>query len=319
MSTDPTTTPASTSTPRPRARVIGARASGPACHRHADRVAEYRCSECSTYHCVECARLAEFGGVTRRVCACSGACDTLEDRMHVRARPRFSRQLVDALAWPVSRAALPTLLIGAFVYGFLAFLTRGGTFAVLAPIGWALGCAATGYAIEFGFQILARTARGDDDLPDWPDATDVWDNFVRPLLLVIGLAAVCAAPAAVVMLLTGGTWWLAAPFAVFGYLAFTLACASLALGGGIEELHPRQLLGLWRNNEKATLETMLALLVLAITHLSIQGILLVLGKVSLFFPCLLGSFASLYAIVLGARWLGLMLRERAAREIDSLP
>lgn len=301
---------------RPRVRVIGARSSGPSCKQHAERVAEYRCSKCGTYHCVECARFAEFQGSTLRVCACSGACDSLEDRIRVRGRTRFSTQLIEAMRWPFTREAMPSLVIGALLYAFLAFISGGGGSALLAPIGWALGCAATGYAIEFGFSIIAKSAQGDDEMPDWPDVADVWEGFVRPFLVVIALSAACAAPCAVVMLLTGGLWAVALPFAVCGYLVFTLACASLALGGGFEALYPGQLLRLFQDNARATFATMLALLVLGVSHLSIQAILTLAGGYVPFVPSILASFASLYALVLGARWLGLMLRERAARAIE---
>ena len=39
-----------------------------------------------------------------------------------------------------------------------------------------------------GWSEVATSAGGEDELPDWPDFTDMWDDIVRPILLFCGTA-----------------------------------------------------------------------------------------------------------------------------------
>jgi hypothetical protein len=108
------------------------------------------------------------------------------------ARP-FGAELADALRYPFTFKGIALLLGGGFV---LAFFDTGNMspWSILGCITSAVYMVASAYVAACFLKIVESSARGDRELPRWPDFTDMWDDFVRPALLVGAAALVAYGP-----------------------------------------------------------------------------------------------------------------------------
>ena len=57
---------------------------------------------------------------------------------------------------------------------------------------------AVGAGTTYLLEVTRATADGAEEPPDWPDITQFWRHLIAPILLVVGVIAVCFAPAFVV-------------------------------------------------------------------------------------------------------------------------
>ncbi len=104
-------------------------------------------------------------------------------------RPRsIYAQLPEAFAYPFRGMGWAVLAAGAVCFwvlnALLAFPSSGyfGIFKLLLAIG--IG----GYLCAYMIRIIGSSADGREELPDWPELTNFWDDILRPLLLVISTA-----------------------------------------------------------------------------------------------------------------------------------
>lgn len=112
-------------------------------------------------------------------------CGELADPIRVpRAREPYSRRVLGAFVFPLSRNALLAMLALGI---FLRVLAFGGALGILV-----------GQAVlwSYVFSLTRAGARGIDDVEP-PDFTHVWDEIVVPLLLVAAVGLLLWAPALV--------------------------------------------------------------------------------------------------------------------------
>ena len=99
------------------------------------------------------------------------------------------------------------------------------------PIGYVFAALFAGYVFAVASDVIAVTATGRDDLPDWPDAMDLYDDMFKPLLAASLLGLLAFGPCGIAAY-AGGPWWTTAPLALIGVVVFSLDCAGLSQGGG---------------------------------------------------------------------------------------
>jgi len=211
---------------------------GESCSTHAERVALYHCDGCGRMLCAECVRQSHV----LFLCALCGeralpiggvAPATVKE--HVK-RQRLSRGhgLGRAFFYPFRGLGL-YLFLGTLVsMAFVQFVWRFG-----------IGCMAIFVVIAFWslmvgiqFKIVEATARGDDELPDWPDYMSLGERL-PDILAYVGIAVLQFAPLAAYIYLTGLdrlvdsepslAYWVG--FAVFGWLGGAVALIALAAAG----------------------------------------------------------------------------------------
>ena len=51
-----------------------------------------------------------------------------------------------------------------------------------------LAAGIAGYLSAYMIRIIGSSADGREELPDWPELTNFWDDILRPLLLVMSTA-----------------------------------------------------------------------------------------------------------------------------------
>ncbi len=300
--------------------VIGPRSRpspGPTCQHHGTTRAEYRCTKCGTLLCIDCARHRDFGTATLRICACDGACESLEDQHAAANRAPFRKALVGALRYPARPVTVVAIVATALAYALLhaAAMVIGPMIATAMAI--VVSVLGGGYLIEFAIDIVLASLDGKDETPAWPDFHDAWTSAVEPFLFVFAIGVVSATPAALAMLGTGGSFIAATPFAFAGLGIFLLACASLALGDGLGALKPSSIWRLADGSFRPLLDLTAGAFALLLVARIVNRLLDALSEYVPILPTALSTLVCVYATVVIARMLGLYVRERAWIEIEN--
>jgi len=287
------------------------------CSLHPSTTAEYRCDGCELLLCEDCIEV----GHRLLFCAHCGE----------RALPLVEQEAVNAIELSRQRAertpysfrdvlAYPFRGLGGYVFwGIFAVLTLfmavegmipGGALALLVP--------RTLIAVLMPgllFSIVRSTARGDAELPDWPDWFD--GERLREFLSAAALGLFTLLPAVTLLLLAGcgfeeliygrfTCWLLIFVGLTIGFLVWIPAFAAVAaFGAGLLvlrlDLHVRAFFATHRESVRVALLT----IGLALTG---EIVALLLAPVPL-----VGRLAALgialYAMFVGTHLIGLLLRK----------
>lgn len=170
----------------------------PVCAQHPERRAEYRCKGCRAFLCAECIEEGHrllFCRICRELAVPLDAEGPATAPALERAR-RLGRPygLADAFLYPFRGLGvymLPALTLwlgaGIFLGGFIDLALRLSLLLILPGIL---------------FEIVRASAEGDDELPDWPDASDPFARFAEIGRWAL-VAAVALAPAWLALRATG--------------------------------------------------------------------------------------------------------------------
>lgn len=112
--------------------------------------------------------------------------------------PSFWAALPTAFAYPLTIEGLPLLLCGV-IFFTVAFLIV----SFLPCFGWILALVLQGYLIGYFMEIMAASARGEDEPPDWPDLMDPVEAALKPMGYLIAVGIFAFLPAAAGLLLHG--------------------------------------------------------------------------------------------------------------------
>ena len=301
---------------------------GRACQSHPATAAEYRCDGCERLLCEEC---VEVGHRLLFCCHCGeqalpvveeDAANSIElARQQVERR---SSSMRDALMYPFRGRGgdvfLATyVLLGVFMaiesvipLGFLLLLIPRFLIAVMMP--------------GLLFVIVRSTARGEEELPDWPDWFD--GERMREFLSAFALGFFTLMPAVVLLILSGCgpeellagslTCWLSIYVGLaIGFLIWIPAFAGVAaFGAGLLvlrlDLHIRAFFATAGQSVRVALLTV---------GLAIAGELLALILSPLPLVGRLGALGiDLYAMFVSTHLIGLLLRKHERDlELDLLP
>lgn len=151
---------------RPPAAAAGPSTATASCTAHPGMPASHVCPSCHVAYCSGCVEEREFGNARVKWCArCEDRCVPCETSGPVTP---FWREIPRLLAYPLAGWG-PFMLLCC---------------AVLSTLGaWLPGPGKVLYFLVLAYQlhILAESARGKRDLPDWPDTSDFWEITSRGL------------------------------------------------------------------------------------------------------------------------------------------
>jgi len=295
----------------------------PACARHPESRAEYRCKGCRSFLCGECIEEGHrllFCRICRELAVPLAADAPSTAPALARAR-RLQRPYAtsDAFLYPfrgLGVYTLPALTLwlaaGIFLGGLTDFILRL-LLALILP--------------GFLFEIVRGSAEGEVELPDWPDASEPFHRFaeIARWLLVV---AVAVTPAWVAMRATDChlepyLWTHSRGFCLavlFGALAFGFLLGVFALGAAAvhdstwlalrADLHLEALFGPAGRDAVATSLLIAALLAGARLAGAVLAYLPVVGA-------LVGALVTVYALFLGAHLVGRLFL-RHAKTLDPL-
>jgi hypothetical protein len=102
------------------------------------------------------------------------------------APPRsFFQRLPGSFTYPFSTNGILLLIGGTILYSVLGFVSM---FSVIVSV------VATGYLFAYMQRIIAVSAQGEEELPDWPELSEWWADILRPFLLLLWTGLVCFGP-----------------------------------------------------------------------------------------------------------------------------
>ncbi len=289
------------------------------CVNHPQVASRFSCPQCHRFFCEACVGTSQESSISQAFCpACGSACVPVAAAVGpAESEPtRWLSAWWSAWRYPASTEGIVILAAGAIL---LWLIEVASILAGFVPLfGWLVGgflsllCAAMTFS--FVQSVIYETAMGSDRVPDWPDVSDLQDDFLKPLwhlvsVLVMGL------PVAVLWMVRDilpdwPTWvWVAAATWSAAYLPMSLL--SLSLFNTVGALDPRVVLpSLVR---VGPLYWVCVLWLLALAAFA-TGIMLLWQRIlPAFVAGLFQYFALLYALLWGARVLGLLYRLRKDR------
>ena len=107
----------------------------------------------------------------------------------------FFPSLIWAFVYPFQKDGLILLGSGAVFFWLVGrFSGHGGVISYGGVMSWALALFATGYLAAYLQSIVQSSARGDEELPSWPDFTDLQDDILLPCLRFFAPCVLCLGP-----------------------------------------------------------------------------------------------------------------------------
>jgi hypothetical protein len=159
---------------------------------------------------------------------------TLEDE------PSFYHQIPGAFVYPFKKSGIWLLIIGTVVFTGLELLS-----AVAGILGLVISVILAGYLFAYMQKIIAHSAQGDDEMPDFPDFGEWWSDIFLPFLLFVGAIVVCMLPTIAVTFLMAGNEsmiWTLIPAAAIGIFYFPMALLAVAVTDNFLALSPHVVL-----------------------------------------------------------------------------
>lgn len=219
------------------------------------------------------------------------------------ARSGAFSDLADMFVYPLRGDGAIKLLAGAIclvlLKGALALAQMVIIYGILLVL--MLGIVVVGYLMEFFKSIAARSAHGDDEVPEWPVVENVGSDIISPMFQCLGLAAFCFAPVAV-----GEIWgepaWLGWVLLGFGVLYLPMGFLAVALLDTLAGLNPVLIVSSIRRIWPRYLVTCAFLILIHIVIMNLGRLITMLPVPIL--PAFVSGWLFLYAGTASARLLG---------------
>ncbi len=148
----------------------------------------------------------QAGGQTAWFCPdCGGRCQTAADWAAARESAKektFGAYVREAFGYPVN-ADGSALLAGGVLFFSAVRLAQAAAASVFYGIALSilLGVFVAGYLFSYLKSIVATSADGDEEMPDWPDLSDFKEDVLEPFFQLVALLVLCLGPGVVVMAL----------------------------------------------------------------------------------------------------------------------
>lgn len=212
----------------------------------------------------------------------------------------FPELLADAFVYPMRREGKYLLLVGAASLWIVGILSR------LPFVGLLFLVPVAAFMAAYLFRIIAHSAKGDTDLPDWPDPSELGS----PLFFVMGALGICSLPAVTLWFLHrlgyvhGETAiWIAA---TAGGFFLPMALLAVALSQTLDGLNPVFLV---KSILRIPVEYLSACAILALV-VAIELVASPILERLPFIGPLAGDFGALYFLAVEMRILGIIYYTR---------
>ena len=302
----------------PRARpipgvVVQPLAAAACCKFHPHALAQFVCPKCRKSFCNLCVNQRQGRHFCR---ACSVECSQLKPAP-VQDVPEqtFFSQACGAFGYPLKGDGVVLLICG----GILFLLIDGATF--VARYAFIYGLIAVifltvfgvGYLTRFLQNIVVTTARGDNEMPDWPDLTDYSSEVTTPFFQTLGLGVFCFAPAILLTIYAvhaseGGAWlgWATTASIFFGAIYFPMAFAAVAMFDSLAAVNPLLIIpSILKIPKEYALAIVLFVAILILRWLGEKVLPELLG-IPYILPSIVANFFGLYLLAVEMRILGLL-------------
>jgi hypothetical protein len=286
------------------------------CKFHPHAAAQFLCPKCRKTFCALCVNLRQGRHFCR---ACGVECSMLEPAQAQAAPDRsFFSQACGAFAYPLKGDGVILLICG----GFLFLLIDGAAF--LARFAFIYGLIAlifltvfgVGYLTRFLQNIVVTSARGENEIPDWPDLTDYSSEVTTPFFQMLGIVVFCFAPAIGLTIYAifsgGGAWlgWATTASIFFGAIYFPMAFTAVAMFDSLGAVNPLLIIpSILKIPKEYALAIALFVVILILRWLGEKVLPELLG-IPYILPSIIANFFGLYLLAVEMRILGLLCRTK---------
>jgi pSer/pThr/pTyr-binding forkhead associated (FHA) protein len=224
----------------------------------------------------------------------------------------FIAMAVGALGYPLNGDGLFLLVGGTLLYLVFQFLT-----SLASIVSIIIGVYSTGYVVAYLQSITTSSARGEKNMPDWPDISDWQQTFLSPVLQVVGIGLFCFGPALLVgAFASDNAGWRGPALIsarVFGFVYLPMAFLAVTLFDSLTALNPLLIV-------PSIARVIGEYLVVLVVFCTLAGVQAIAGNLISISPRALAvvtnaasTFIGLYLAVVGARVLGLLYLARKNR------
>jgi hypothetical protein len=209
----------------------------------------------------------------------------------------------DAFAYPLRGSGRLLIVIGSVLAALVSF---GSSTPIVGGAAAFLGLV---YFMAYYIDIIVRTVSGEDEPPDFPDVSDLYDDIIGPLLRTAFAQIISFLPFFIILTMHRGGGGAPAGLQylglIFAALYYPMAMLNVAVSNDAWEALPHRVLpGIMR-----TMPQYLLLAVLLAAVFLISG-LITPGLGIPFIGPLISSAATLYLSMVQARMAGVFYRER---------
>lgn len=212
------------------------------CDKHANKAALYICKNCRSEFCPECVRSRKGNAGTKHYCPiCSGRCEdigafelNIAEQSVARERSRnLFLCLGEVFRYPFRASGIVLMVGGSLLMGgyqfMMAWASRVGPFGIGAIILFTF--LFVGYFTAYLHKIVLASANGDQELPDWPDFSSLWDDIALPALHFIGVWLISFGPVQYYVFRHGmeANPWVWIALLLVGLIYFPMACLSVTM------------------------------------------------------------------------------------------
>lgn len=217
------------------------------CAKHFRVAATAGCPQCEKNLCDHCVTTRVVGSEMKKFCrTCNSECDlvNIDVVAHRTDDQRAFALLTNALRYPIQRHGWVLLLGGSLLFFLIDIATAGLSMGTPSTAALALVFAvlAAGYLFAFLQRVITTTAMGEEQMPSWPDFTEVWQDMIQPFRLLWGLFAACFGPAIL-------CWYFAyngsdlaekllVPLIAAGFLYLPMSLLGVAMSNSLASLNP---------------------------------------------------------------------------------
>jgi hypothetical protein len=217
------------------------------CKSHPRSRARFACPKCGCGFCELCVSTRQAGGRARKFCrACGVECAPL-GAPPARVVPQdqsFVGQLAGAFSYPFKGDGVILLAGGTIFYAILNaasfFAMFGGFFGMAAIL--MLTVFGAGYLLAYLRRILTCSAIGNEEMPAWPDVSELMDDILAPFLQLLGTVLACFLPALALWLFAGHDHPWAGPAravaVIYGCICFPMAFLAVSVLDSVAAANP---------------------------------------------------------------------------------
>ncbi len=160
-----------------------------------------------------------------------------------KARPKsFYKSIPGAFIYPLRKNGFFLLIAGTVIFGifdFIITLRVGGLVLLGASVAAFVAAVITGYLFEYMQTIIASSANGERNIPNWPDYESLWESIFLPYLRLLGIAGACLAPAMLWAMAFGAAGrWMIMPLLIAGCLYGPMALLAVVMDDSLLAVNP---------------------------------------------------------------------------------
>ncbi len=228
----------------------------------------------------------------------------------------FFAQIPMAFKFPILLKGLLMLIAATVFIGFARLASSYGA------IGLGANLIIMGYVSAYMFEIVLTTANGENEPPDFPEFSGMWDSILRPFFLIVGTAFIYFAPLG--LALVNSVWEMFTGSNLIPFADVLLHPLSVILFTGIGvACFPMAMLAVIMFNSIVSVNPLIvfpAIFRIFLPYMVVCGLLAVAIGIEVLFRVVLivvvpdfigiflGQLISLYFVMVDMRLLGLLYR-----------